>query len=107
VPACGVGEAVYERNDTRTRLDRPVARPDVKELEAIAQELRVTIEDQFVESGQYDEIMASCGLTAEHIVAAAALRWRAGADVALCHTATIMRSGLPAGDIDVNDLSVI
>ena len=37
-------------------------------------------------------------------LAAAALRWRAGADVALCHTATIMRSGLPAGDVDVNDL---
>ena len=71
MPACGLVEAVYERNDTRTRLDRPVARPDVKELEAIVQELRATIEDQFVESGQYDEIMASCGLTAEHIVAAA------------------------------------
>jgi transketolase len=71
LPACGLVEAVYERNDTRTRLDRPVARPDVKELEAIVQELRATIEDQFVESGQYDEIMASCGLTAEHIVAAA------------------------------------
>jgi hypothetical protein len=38
------------------------------------------------------------------VFAAAALRWRAGADVALCHTATIMRSGLPAGDVDVNDL---
>jgi len=45
--------------------------PDIKELEAIGQELRVTIEDQLVESGQYDEIMASCGLTAEYIVAAA------------------------------------
>jgi hypothetical protein len=41
------------------------------------------------------------------VVAAAALRWRAGAGVALCHTAMIMRSGLPVGDIDVNDLSVI
>jgi len=38
------------------------------------------------------------------VFAAAALRWRADADVALCHTATIMRSGLPAGDIEVNDL---
>jgi transketolase len=31
----------------------------------------VAIEDRFGESGQYDEIMASCGLTAEHIVAEA------------------------------------
>ena len=31
----------------------------------------VAIEDRFGESGQYDEIMAACGLTAEHIVAEA------------------------------------
>ena len=31
----------------------------------------VAIEDRFGESGQYDEIMASCGLTVEHIVAEA------------------------------------
>jgi len=44
------------------------------------------------------------GPTEVAVLAAAALRWRAGADVGLCHTATIMRSGLPAGDVDVNDL---
>ena len=31
----------------------------------------VAIEDRFGESGQYDEIMAACGLTAEHIVSKA------------------------------------
>ncbi|HEO70124.1 MAG TPA: transketolase family protein [Candidatus Hydrogenedentes bacterium] len=31
----------------------------------------VAIEDRFGESGQYEEIMASCGLTADHIVAKA------------------------------------
>jgi transketolase len=32
---------------------------------------RVAIEDRFGESGQYDEIMAACGLTADHIAAEA------------------------------------
>jgi transketolase len=27
----------------------------------------VAIEDRFGESGQYDEILAACGLTAEHV----------------------------------------
>jgi transketolase len=31
----------------------------------------VAIEDRFGESGQYDEIMAACGLTADHIVSKA------------------------------------
>jgi len=37
-------------------------------------------------------------------LAAAALRDRAGADVGLCHSGKVMRSGLPAGRIDVNAL---
>jgi len=37
-------------------------------------------------------------------LAAAALRERAGADVGFCHSAKVMRSGLPAGCIDVNAL---
>ena len=40
------------------------------ETEPIPME-HVAIEDRFGESGQYDEIMAACGLTVEHIVAKA------------------------------------
>lgn len=39
-------------------------------------------------------------------LAAEALRKRSGADVAFCHAGTIIRSGLPAGDVDVNALFV-
>jgi hypothetical protein len=38
------------------------------------------------------------------VLSAAALRWRSGADIAFCHTARVIRSGLPKGEIDVNAL---
>jgi len=44
------------------------------------------------------------GVTEAAQLAAAALRWHAQADVAFCHAAQIIRSGLPKGDIDVNAL---
>ena len=37
-------------------------------------------------------------------LAAEALRWRAGAEIAFCHPGSIIRSGLPAGEVDVNAL---
>jgi 5'-nucleotidase / UDP-sugar diphosphatase len=34
--------------------------------------------------------------------AAEAIKWRSGLDIAFCHTGQVMRSSLPAGDIDAN-----
>jgi len=47
---------------------------------------------------------ARVNATGAAVLSAAALRWHSKADIAFCHTARVIRGGLPKGEIDVNAL---